>query len=309
MPEPTPLLTAAAVLTLLPFLAFTFARRSTTYRTRDLPPLFLLLAPALLCLPYVLVTLDAGTFHPLWTLLYAAIAVAVALLLLHATRIDPEQRGAWPDYLVLLALGLAVDLRALEPAWPPHLAVFSKILLLDAGLWGFCTIRQLNRTGLDLRLRPADLRRGGLNFLLYTPIAIILGLALGFLHIHRALPAPELALATPVFTFFFIAVPEEVFFRGWIQNLLERRLSPNAALAVTSVLFGLSHFNKRAAHFNWRYVLLATLAGIFYGRAWRGKGTRTERTSRGKGSRTDHRIAASALTHTLVDTTWSLFLR
>jgi hypothetical protein len=33
--------------------------------------------------------------------------------------------------------------------------------------------------------------------------------------------------------------------------------------AIASALFGLSHFNKRSVHFNWRDVLLATIAGIF----------------------------------------------
>ena len=61
------------------------------------------------------------------------------------------------------------------------------------------------------------------------------------------------------------------------------------ALAIGSVLFGLSHFNKRSTHFNWQYVLLATIAGIFYGRAWR----------------ENRRVAASAITHTWVDWLWS----
>jgi hypothetical protein len=298
MPVLTTGLTLAAFLTLLPFFAFAFFRSETRSLTERLSSHALLLTPGLLCIPYVLVTLESGTFHLAWALVYLLLPIAVALLLHHAARIDPNQNGVWPDYLVLLALGLAVDLRWLEPAWPPHLAVFSKILLLDAGLWGFFTVRHLHRTGFDLRLRRTDLRRGTLSFLLYTPVAIGLGLTLGFLHIHRSLPDPLLALATPVFTFFFIAVPEELFFRGWLQNLLERRLGSHAALAVTSVLFGLSHFNKRAVHFNWRYVLLATIAGVFYGLAWRGPGRRRS-----------HRVAASALTHTLVDTVWSLFLR
>jgi uncharacterized protein len=298
VPQLTPLLLTAALLTLLPLLAYAFARKETVLRTRRLPTSAQLLAPALLCVPYVLVTVDSGTFHLAWALVYLVLPIAVAALLHRAARIDPNQNGVWPDYLVLLAIGLAVDLRWLEHAWPPHLAVFSKILLLDAGLWGFFTVRHLHRTGFDLRLGRTDLHRGGLNFLLYTPIAIALGLSLGFLHIHRSLPHPLLALATPVFTFFFVAVPEELFFRGWLQNLLQRRLRSNAALAVTSVLFGLSHFNKRAVHFNWRYVLLATIAGVFYGRAWRGNS-----------GRNDHRVAASALTHTLVDSVWSLFLR
>jgi hypothetical protein len=96
-----------------------------------------------------------------------------------------------------------------------------------------------------------------------------------------------------IFTFFLIAVPEELFFRGWLQNLLERHLGRERALLATAILFGLSHFNKRAAYFNWRYVLLAAIAGIFYGRAWR----------------RDRRVGASAVTHATVDSVWSLWFR
>jgi membrane protease YdiL (CAAX protease family) len=124
-------------------------------------------------------------------------------------------------------------------------------------------------------------------------VAIALGLALGFLHFHAVWPRPlPLALAW-IYTFSFIAIPEELFFRGWMQNLLERRLGRRGALAVSAAIFGLSHFNKRAAHFNWRYVLLAALAGIFYGRAWR----------------QDRRVGASAITHACVDTAWGQWLR
>jgi membrane protease YdiL (CAAX protease family) len=84
-------------------------------------------------------------------------------------------------------------------------------------------------------------------------------------------------------------VPEELFFRAWVQNLLERRVGRHAALVIAAVLFGLSHFNKRSPTFNWRYVLLATIAGIFYGRAWR----------------ENRRVPASTITHTCVDWLWS----
>ena len=89
------------------------------------------------------------------------------------------------------------------------------------------------------------------------PIALALGLSLGFLHVHEVWPALTSIAFAWIFTFFFIAVPEELFFRGWLQNLLERRMGRTPALLLTAVLFGLAHFNKRAAQFNWRYVLLA----------------------------------------------------
>jgi membrane protease YdiL (CAAX protease family) len=154
-------------------------------------------------------------------------------------------------------------------------------------------IRRLQGVGFDLRLRVADLRIGIRELAMYAPIAIVLGLLLGFLHFHAQLPSLFHVVAAWVFTFFFIAVPEELFFRGWMQNLLERRIGQRGALIATAILFGLSHFNKRAAHFNWQYVVLAALAGIFYGRAWR----------------QERRVGASAVTHASVDTLWSLWLR
>ncbi len=288
----SPVVVLAALLTLLPFFAAAFFPGSLR-RGATGPVLVRLLRPAVLCVPYALVASSAGMFRWGWFALYASLPVLVSVLLWRAQVADPEQRGDWRDLLVLLALGLAVDLRWFEPAWPAHMAVFNKMLLLDAGIYGFQAIRRLDGVGFDLRLRRHDVRVGGRELVFYAPVAVALGLLLGFLHVHRELPGPGRVVLAWVFTFFFIAVPEELFFRGWMQNLLERKLGRGWALGVTSVLFGLSHFNKRAVHFNWRYVLLACLAGVFYGRAWR-----QERS-----------VGASAVTHASVDTLWSIWLR
>jgi membrane protease YdiL (CAAX protease family) len=288
----TPANLIAAVLALLPFLAAAFFP-SVPGRARVLPPWAQISCPSLLCLPYVLVASAAGSFRWGWLALYAALPVAVALLLGQAERLDRNQRGVWLDFLVLATLGLAVDLRWFEGAWPAHLAIFNKVLLLDAGIYGFLALRQLDGVGFDLRLRLRDAGIGLREWAFYTPIALALGLGLGFLHLHRVWPGLEAMAGAWIFTFFFIAVPEELFFRGWLQNLLERRMGRTAALLVTAVLFGLVHFNKRAVYFNWRYVLLAAVAGVFYGRAWRA----------------ERRVGASAVTHATVDAVWSLWLR
>jgi membrane protease YdiL (CAAX protease family) len=227
-----------------------------------------------------------------WCLVYALLPVAACALLWRAGEVDRAGRGDWREFLVLAVLGLAVDLRWFEPAWPPHFAVFNKMLLLDTGIYGFILLRRLDGVGFDLRLRLRDLATGLREFGWYAPVAIALGLWLGFLRWHGVWPRPVLAAAF-FFTFAFVAVPEELFFRGWMQNLLERRIGRTPALLVTAVLFGLSHFNKRAVHFNWRYVVLAAIAGIFYGRAWR----------------RDRRVGASAITHACVDTIWGQWLR
>jgi len=289
----TPANSIAALLTLIPFLGAAFFPQAMAARVRGLPVWAQLLSPAALSLPYLLVACAAGQFRWGWFALYSALPVAIACLLWQAGCADSSQRGNWRDFLVLAVLGLAVDLRWFESAWPAHLAIFNKILLLDAGVWGFLLVRRLDGVGFDLRLRLRDAGIGLRELAWYTPIALVLGLSLGFLHLHGIWPGLAPIAGAWLFTFFFIAVPEELFFRSWLQNLLERRMGRTSALLLTAVLFGLAHFNKRAAHFNWRYVLLATVAGFFYGRAWR----------------RDRRVAASAITHASVDAIWSLWLR
>jgi len=283
----------ALVLAVAPVFVFGFAGEDAARAVQSLPTLARIGLPAVLAIPWLIVALATGSFAVLWLLIDLLAPMAIAGMLWAAARLDPEQRGHWLDYLVLFPLGLAVDLRLLEPAWPHGLSVLGKLVLLDAGLYGFLAIRQLNGVGFDLRLRRRDWGIGLREFALYTPIAIPLGLALGFLHWHGGMAHPLRVIPMWVFTFLAVALPEEIFFRGWMQNLLERRLGRMAALIVTACLFGLSHFNKRTAFFNWRYVVLAAIAGIFYGRAWRA----------------DRRVGASTITHATVDTLWGALLR
>ena len=285
----------AAVIALAPYLAVAFFPGALTRWVQGLRVGLRLGLPALLCIPYVFVTSAARNFRWQWLLVYAALPPAVAILLAQSAASDKRSgtRGNWREFLVLAVLGLAVDLRWFEGAWPAHLAIFNKVLLLDAGIYGFVLVRKLEGTGFDLRLRLRDVAIGLRELVFYTPIALALGLGLGFLHVHAVLPQPSAMVFAWVFTFFFIAVPEELFFRGWLQNLLEARVGRWPALLITSVLFGLAHFNKRAVYFNWRYVLLAAVAGFFYGRAWR----------------QERRVGASAVTHASVDAIWSLWLK
>jgi membrane protease YdiL (CAAX protease family) len=284
---------AAAVLLVAPMLAAALCPSAMEKLAQMLPRMVCVFAPAALCAPYAMTAQAFGIFRWGWLAVYALLPAAVAFLLDQARNADAGRRGNWRDYAVLLLLGLAVDLRWLEPAWPARLAALGKIVLLDAGIFGFLVVRRLDGVGFDLRLTWKDVRRGILEYLLYAVIAIPLGLWLGFLHVHSIVPAPLRVIGAFVFTFVFIAIPEELFFRGWLQNLLERRMGRTFALLSTAILFGLSHWNKRALHFNWRYVLMAAIAGVFYGRAWLAQ----------------RRVGASALTHASVDTTWSIWLR
>ncbi|MFP5228112.1 MAG: type II CAAX prenyl endopeptidase Rce1 family protein [Acidobacteriota bacterium] len=292
MPSPSPhfwIPTAiAAALAIFPILAFGLVGPRCIHWIRSLPIPVRIAAPSVFAAPYLIVSLAAHTFAWPWLILYLLIPPAIAAVLHIAARLDPQQRAHWLDFLILVPLGLSVDLRWLQPAWPPRIDVLGKLILLNSGLYGFLAIRQLSGVGYTLRFRLRDLRTGLREFLFYAPIAIPLGLALGFLHLHSRVAHPWLVAPLWIYSFFAVALPEEIFFRGWMQNLLERRLGRTPALLLTAALFGLSHFNKHALHFNGRYVLLAAIAGIFYGRAWR----------------TDRRVPASAITHATVDTLW-----
>jgi len=293
----SPLIVIAALLAIVPYLLAGFLPARFVAAVRRLPVVVQVLVPGLLGVPYVLVSVDRGVFSARWLALYATLPVMMAILLALSGFRRSGRGSDWPEFLILALLGLAVDLRWFERAWPAHLAIFNKVLLLDAGIYALIAVRNLEGVGFDLRLRWRDLAVGLREFLFFFPFALGLGLALGFLHIHPSGSAiGTVALkfgAAWLFTFFFIAVPEELFFRGWLQNLLERHIGRSRALLATAILFGLSHFNKRTAFFNWRYVLLAAIAGIFYGRAWRN----------------NRRVGASSVTHATVDSVWSLWLR
>jgi uncharacterized protein len=290
MQNATPAAIAVLVLELTPAVVFGCAGERVARACQRWPYTLRTALPVLCALPYILISWSHQMFSWKWCALYAVLPVVIAWLLGQAVTADPEQRGNWRDAIVLLTLGLAVDLRWFERAWPSGLAGLGKLLLVDAALYGFVMIRQLRGTGFDFHFRLSDWKSGLRELVFFTPLVLGLGLALGFLHPHGHALRWSM-IPTWIYIFIFIAVPEELFFRAWVQNLLERRVGRRAALAITALLFGLSHFNKRSAHFNWRYVLLASIAGIFYGRAWREQ----------------RRVPASAITHASVDAIWSFW--
>ena len=294
MSSTSPFDVGVLILELLPALAFGLAGKRVVGEINRWPKLVRVAAPACLVVPYLVLASAYRIVDWHWLMLYTLLPVAMAWLMLHAAGDDPGQRGNWRDALILLTLGLAVDLRWFDVAWPAGLRGWGNLLLVDAGLYCFLGIRRLSGVGFDFHFRGKDWKTGFRELIFFAPVVVGLGIVLGFVHPHANSPNLLRVILSWMGIFVFVAVPEELFFRTWVQNLLERRLGRVWALVVASILFGLSHFNKRnfgAAHFNWRYVLLATIAGIFYGRAWR----------------EDRRIAASDFTHTCVDWLWYLW--
>ena len=249
------------------------------------------LAPGILVVAYLVFSIPRGEFRRDYALILFSIPVGLAAMF---ELNPPRDRGlGWQDVVALIIVGAPVEFRLLAGAWPhPGLSALPKFLLVDSALYAFLVVRGLDGVGFDFRLRLRDIAIGLREWAFYAPVAIGLGLALKFIHWNPWKPQAGVMAASYLITFFFVAIPEEFFFRGLLQNLLEPRIGKRWALALASIIFGLSHFNKPLP-FNWRYVIMAAIAGVFYGRAWLDR----------------RRLTCSAITHTTVDVVWGLWWR
>ncbi len=223
----------------------------------------------------------------------AAYLFIPALLVFSAGKHAP---GVWLDYLAVIAIWIPVELRLLNRIFPfpPELAHTLTILFaVNAALATFLFLRRLDGIGYSIEWGRGFAFEVVFNFCVFALIAIPLGEAIGFIHFDpswtRLRSLPLFGLGILVFT----AWPEEFLFRGLIQNLLAKSFNSRyGALFVAAGIFGLSHINNGPFP-NWRYVILATIAGIFYGRAWLKTGS----------------IFASCLVHAGVDILWHTLFR
>jgi hypothetical protein len=285
----------AFALLLAPYWFFGFGAAGLLQRLLS-NPVVRVLIPGLLLVPYLIFSVPRGEFRWLDAVVLFSIPVAIAALFefLPPGGVGPAiGKLCWQDIIVLAVVGLPVEFGWTRRSFPhPGLSALPKILLMDSALYAFLVVRRLEGVGYDFRARARDALIGLREYCFFAPIVIVLGIWIGFIAPHGGMPQASSALAALLVTFFFVAIPEELFFRGLLQNLLEPRLGYPGSLFVTAAIFGLSHFNKPLP-FNWRYVLLATIAGVFYGRAWHDR----------------RRLLSSATTHTLVDVIWSFWFR
>lgn len=142
--------------------------------------------------------------------------------------------------------------------------------------------------------KAADWWLPAAGFAVSAPVLMAVGVALGFI------PGPHLpaknagAMAAAVAVIFAgTALPEEILFRSLIQNLLMLRFGAGVrTLLLASFIFGCAHLdNGPQALPNWRYMILATLAGIAYGWVFQRAST----------------VFSSAALHMLVDWTKHFF--
>jgi membrane protease YdiL (CAAX protease family) len=275
------------------FVAFTYTAFIHQLRRWAHASLLLaILMPCALLIPYLILAFSTNTFSYL-ALGKLAAYIAVPTLLLLPNRRYHVEGASWRDFAAMISLGLPVSAGWLSGIWiwPEDIYIFRPIFCVCVGAYAFFVIRDLKDAGYKLLFKKGDLTEGTINFIAFIILAIPLGLALHFIHPH----AHDIGVFTFITEFvgiyLTVAIPEEFLFRGVLQNLLVKTFKGPRhrqwGLFVASVIFGLSHLHHAPVP-NWRYAVMATLAGIFYGNAWR----------------VQKRTSSSAFTHALVDTVW-----
>jgi len=268
------------------------------------------LLPAIILVLYAIVTGPVGKWHAQeFSLVGLYFIVPIILMWRSPPRSAqaPKYSGqANPiDALLILLIWFPQEFGVFDGHWVNigvlrwPLGVFVTVMYILILLTGWRGIE----LGCPGNLRWVDLGTVGIAYLLLSVIVLPLGITVGFLlpgMNENLVSHPGELLLTLLGIFFAVAIPEELLFRGWIQNLLLTRLKFVPALVTTAVIFGLSHLDNRvvtsARTFevpNWWYAVFATAAGLAYGYIYQ------KRRS----------LFASALLHTLVDFTWVLFFR
>ncbi len=252
-------------------------------------------------LAYLIYGLGTNTF----TLERAGVAACFVFVPMALTAsAERKPGGTWQDFLTLAAVWVAVkpfpnpwEFSLSHWLWPypsGRLAyVFTVLLAMNVALAVFVLLRRVDGIGYSI----AWGRRWGFyvlgSFAVFGCIAIPLGTAMRFIAFAPQWHAWSSLLFTSLGIFFFTAWPEEFLFRGLLQNMLARACKSDlAGWWTASVLFGFSHITNLGFP-NWRYVILASIAGIFYGWTWRKTGS----------------IFASAVVHALVDVAWHFLFR
>ncbi len=243
----------------------------------------------------------AATLAGAWSLPLALLALAytaVPVLCAYAQGAGAVARPTAMDFLTVLLLWLPLEFSAGAHLVPRtaqgflHSVAYGIAILLALILFvGFRAVPGLKfnlpRQGRDYWLPLA-------GFAIVAPVLAVVGIAIGFIPPPH-LPTQSAGRMISALGIIFVgtALPEEILFRSLIQNLLMLRFGANArTLLAAAFIFGCAHLDNGPQPLpNWRYMILATIAGVAYGAVFRKAST----------------VLSSAALHMLVDWTKHFF--
>jgi membrane protease YdiL (CAAX protease family) len=244
-------------------------------------------------LPYAWSHANLGVFRiEQWGALFGLAALAAFWYV-----ILPHHGGV--DFAFLVAIAAVMLLKPFDALYDdPHhrvpLHALGQLMWIRTSAYALLCIRRM-RVGFGFLPTRQDWTTGLLYYLAFLPFGGALLYWLGFASFR--LPPQEwwraslLAIGTFLGMLWVVALSEEFVFRGLLQQWIGAwTKSEIAGLLIASALFGSVHLWFRAFP-NWRFALIAGVAGVFYGLAFRsGKSIRT-----------------SMVTHALTATTWRVF--
>jgi uncharacterized protein len=287
-----------ALLILCPGLAFTamlwFGSDSVLERlgkwVRVQPPR-IFIVPAALWLLYLVYAAGLGIADLRSAVIMAAYLAVPFLAMSFTAKVEPVViLWLW----LPLEFGIIRQVLIARTTGPDLHYALAQLLAVDAGIVAFTVVSKTPFIGYRFEADQRILTTGLIHFLLFAVIAIPLGLAIGFIRYTFATTKLYAAPLLFIGIFLLTALPEEFLFRGLIQNWIERKTRrPTVSLVAASVIFGASHLNNGPPIPNYKYFFMASIAGLFYGRAWRNTGS----------------LMASSMTHALVDTFWTVAFR
>ncbi|MFX0064993.1 MAG: CPBP family intramembrane glutamic endopeptidase [Candidatus Hermodarchaeota archaeon] len=218
--------------------------------------------------------------------------IILPTILLHFWPESFQIKKPWIDLLILALWWITFDHRYLKDIWfAGFYYLFNAILLVNLIIFNFVIVRDIPDIGYSLVPKMKDLKEGIVWLIPLIVVIIPIGLLTEFIAFNppdyfRIILAPLFFLGI----YLSIAIQEELVFRGMLFNILDKLIDRRTlALGISAVLFGLTHWNNTAI-LDWRYIFLASIAGLCYGMAyWRTKN-----------------ICSASITHALVDTVWQV---
>jgi membrane protease YdiL (CAAX protease family) len=238
--------------------------------------------------PYGVYTAGTGLFQ--WDSLVLLLGIAAGVSFWFVVL----RPGAAADLGLVVALAAIVLAKALDPLYPSpapaikDLDVLGQLMLIRLGALAVLSMRRLKGVGFGFVPRRREWSIGVRQFLWFLPLGFPLAAAFGVIRWTPGAFDPLKAVLVFAGFLWVVALSEEFFFRGLLQQWVRDSTgSPQAALLLTSIAFGLVHLPFRGFP-NWKFALVAAIAGWFYGRAYQQAGS----------------IRASMVTHALVVTTW-----
>ncbi|CAD6531593.1 CPBP family intramembrane glutamic endopeptidase [Paraburkholderia sabiae] len=209
--------------------------------------------------------------------------VALALLVVAAYAVSPDRARTvrYAGHVLFIALAVALSMhwlpgfhnqRVIGPERiTPDAVPFTMYLNLDKPLIGFWLLLAVPwlHTRHDWR---TSLKVSLLSMLATTAACLAVAPLLGV--VGWAPKRPDGSGLWLLNNLFLVSITEEALFRGYLQGGLTRLLARwrhanLIALCVSAMVFGLAH-----APGGWQWIVLASIAGIGYGIAWRYGGLR-----------------------------------